>query len=65
MIVSQDEQKADNDNINFFSDEIKSWKDFKYALREEDALLFNEMLSECGQNKYYIKRTVVSKGENY
>ena len=64
MIVSQDEQKADNDNVNFFSDEIKSWKDFKYALREEDALLFNEMLSECGQNKDYI-RAVVSKGENY
>jgi hypothetical protein len=44
--------------------EIESWKDFKYALREEDALLYNEMLSECGQNKDYI-RAAESKGENY
>jgi hypothetical protein len=44
--------------------EIKSWKDFEYALREESALLFNKMLSECGQNKDYI-RAVSSKGEGY
>ena len=44
--------------------EIKSWKDFEYALREESALLFVRMLSECGQNKDYI-RAVSSKGEYY
>ena len=27
----------------------------EYPLREESALLFNEMLSECGQNKDYIR----------
>ena len=35
--------------------EIESWKDFKYALREEDALLFRKMLSECRHNKDYIR----------
>ena len=44
--------------------EIESWKDFKYALREEDALLFRKMLSECRHNKDYI-RAAESKGENY
>jgi hypothetical protein len=43
---------------------IKSWKDLRYALREEDALLFNEMLSGCRQNKDYIM-AVRSKSENY
>ena len=42
--------------------EIESWKDFRYALREVGALLFDKMLSECGQNKDYIA-AVVSKGE--
>jgi hypothetical protein len=36
----------------------------RYALREEDALLFDKMLSECGQNKDYI-RAVITKGEYY
>ena len=57
MKVSQNEQKEQNGNV-------KSWKDFEYALRKESALLFNNMLSECGQNKDYI-RAVSSKGEYY
>ena len=64
MEVSQNEQKEDKDSISILDTEIKSWKDFEYALREESALLFNEMLSECGQNKDYI-RAVSSKGEYY
>jgi hypothetical protein len=64
MKVSQNEQKEDKDTINILAEEIKSWKDFEYALREENALLFNKMLSECGQNKDYI-RAVSSKGEYY
>ena len=63
--VTQNEQ---NENGNFDDDilakEIESWKDFRYALREESALLFDRMLSECGHNKEYI-RSAVSKGENY
>ena len=62
--MPQNEQTEENDNTNFLAEEIESWKDFRYALREESALLFDKMLSECGQNKNYI-RAVISKGENY
>ena len=61
--VSQNEQN-ENGNVSILAKEIKSQKDFEYALREEDALLFGKMLSECGQNKDYI-RAVSSKGEYY
>jgi hypothetical protein len=64
MKVSQDEQKEDKDSVNILTKEIKSWKDFRNALRKENALLFNEMLSECGHNEDYI-RAVNSKGEYY
>ena len=64
MEVSQNEQKEDKDSISILDTEIKSWKDFEYALREESALLFVRMLSECGQKKDYI-RAVSSKGEYY
>lgn len=64
MKACQNEQKEENGNINILAKEIKSWKDFRYALSEESALLFNNMLSECGQNKDYI-RAVSTKGEYY
>ena len=60
--VSQNEQK-ENGNADILAKEIESWKDFRYALRE-DSLLFNEMLSECGHNEDYII-AASSKGENY
>jgi hypothetical protein len=44
--------------------EIKSWKGFQYALREENRILFNKMLSECGENKDYVK-AAISRGESY
>jgi hypothetical protein len=47
---------------SILSEEIKSWKDFAYALREENALLFNKMLMECEQNEDYI-RAANSKDE--
>jgi len=50
--VSQNEQN-ENGNIDILAKEIESWKDFRYALREENAVLFDVMLSECGQNKDY------------
>ena len=52
--VSQNEQNENSDG-NIIAKEIETWKYFRYALREENALLFNEMLSECEQNKDYIK----------
>ena len=42
--VSQNEQN-ENGNIDILAKEIESWKDFRYALLEEDALLFDKMLS--------------------
>ena len=62
-IVSQNEQN-ENGNVDILAKEIESWKDFESALREVNALLFSKMLSECGQNKDYV-RAAVSKGENY
>ncbi len=53
--VSQNEQNEKGSVDDILSKEIESWKDFRYALREEDALLFNKMLSECGHNKDYIR----------
>ncbi len=64
MKVTQNEENEQNGNVDIIAKEIETWKDFRYALREENALLFNKMLSECGQNKDYI-RAASSKGENY
>ena len=44
--------------------EIESWKDFEYALREENRILFDKMLSECQENQDYV-RAANSKGESY
>lgn len=62
--MPQNEQTEENDNTNFLAEEIESWKDFRYSLREEDTHLFNEMLSECEQDRDYV-RAVISKGEYY
>jgi hypothetical protein len=62
--VSQNEQNENGSVEDILAKEIESWKDFSYALREEDALLFDKVLSECRQNKDYI-RAVISKGQNY
>jgi hypothetical protein len=35
------------DQTSILSEEIKSWERFEHALREEDRLLFDKMLSEC------------------
>jgi hypothetical protein len=61
--VSQNEQNENSDR-NILDKEIETWKDFRYALREENALLFNEMLSECGQYKDNV-RAAITKGECY
>ena len=63
MEVSRNEQD-ENGNVDILAKEIKTWKDFRYALREENALLSNKMLSECACNRDCL-RAVSSKGENY
>ena len=49
---------------NLLTKEIESWKGFEYALREENRLLFNKMLSECEENKDYV-RAASSKGQSF
>jgi hypothetical protein len=44
--MTEEEKKEDNSNI--LHKEIESWNNhFEYALREENRILFNQMLSEC------------------
>jgi hypothetical protein len=62
--VSQNELNENGSVDDILAKEIEAWKDFRYALREEDALLFDKMLSECEQNKDYIG-AVRCKGEGY
>jgi hypothetical protein len=62
--VSRNELNENSSVDDILVKEIESWKDFRPALSEEDALLFDKMLSECGQNKDYI-RAAVSKCEYY
>jgi hypothetical protein len=49
------QQQTDEDADNTLSKEIGAWKDFKYALKEDNRLLFNRMLSECGENEDYVR----------
>ncbi len=51
-------------NKDILIEEIKSWEHFEYALREENRLLFNKMLSECRENEDYI-RAANSKDEYF
>ena len=46
---------------DFLIKEIESWKGFEYALREENRILFHEMLNEC--RKY--GDAAIAKGDNY
>jgi len=48
-------------NDDIFSKEIESWKGFEYALREDNRILFHEMLNEC--RKY--GDAAIGKGDNY
>jgi hypothetical protein len=49
---------------NLLTKESELWKGFEYALREENRILFNKMVSECGENKDYFK-AANSKGEPF
>ena len=44
--------------------EVKSWKDFEYALRSPNTVLFNKMLTECLENKDYVT-AFRTKGPQY
>jgi hypothetical protein len=46
---------------NILAKEIESWSGFEYALREENRILFNKMLS----NRERYSAAVNAKGENF
>jgi hypothetical protein len=50
-------------NKDILTKEIESWGGFGYALREENRILFDKMLSNC-KVKEYID-CVNTKGENF
>jgi hypothetical protein len=66
MCQSENEQKGgeecDYDKNNILTKVIDSWSNFEYALREENRLLFNKMLSEYKENEDLV-RAVNSKDE--
>jgi hypothetical protein len=57
MTKEEDEQEN-----NILTQEIKSWDKFEYALREEDSILFKQMLNECQKEEEYTK-AFDAKGE--
>jgi hypothetical protein len=62
-MAGQDDDKKKL-TANILTRKIESWTGFEYALREENRLLFNKMLTECQENQDYV-RAVSSKGEPF
>jgi hypothetical protein len=61
-----EEKKHENDDKNIVQKEIELWNNyFGYALREENRILFNQMLSECLSDEEQYHNAVNSKGENH
>jgi hypothetical protein len=50
-------------NEDILTKETESWKSFEYALREENRILFDKMLSECKTKGY--ANAVNTKGESF
>ena len=59
---NRQEYNEDAATNNVLTQEIESWDKFEYALREENRLLFNKMLSECKDNEDLV-RAANSKDE--
>jgi hypothetical protein len=53
--------KLDSNDDDILEKEIESWKSFEYALREENAILFNKMLEEIRE----YSKAVAVKGQDY
>jgi hypothetical protein len=55
MVPCQSAQKEDKNEeekrTDILNKEMESSKHFEYALREENRLLFNMMISDCGKNQ--------------
>jgi hypothetical protein len=50
-------------NKDILTKEIQSWGRFEYALREENRILFQRMLSECRKKEYAACTS--TKGQNF
>jgi hypothetical protein len=59
----QKEQGHNDDNDNILTKEVDLWSNFEYALREENRLLFNKMVSECRENEDFA--TAASSKNEY
>lgn len=53
----------EEEEMDTLESEIKSWSRFGYALREENRILFHEMLDKCRKSEYF--ECVNAKGENF
>ena len=55
--LEEEKQECEDDSNNntILTKEIDTWSNFEYALREENRVLFNKMLSECKENKDLVK----------
>jgi hypothetical protein len=58
------------DDKDILAKEIQSWNRFKYALREENATLFYQMLEECLEEdnegrQLQFDNAINAKGENF
>jgi hypothetical protein len=66
MTAKEEKKEDDNNNNTLLNREIESWnKHFGYALREENRILFNQMLSDCLTDEEQYRNAVNSKVENY
>lgn len=59
-----------DDKEDILTKEIQSWDSFKYALREENATLFGQMLKECQREDdegevVQFANAVSAKGESF
>jgi hypothetical protein len=54
----------DNSNKTILTQEIGSWSNFEFALRDENRLVFEKMLTECRENQDLI-RAANSKDEYF
>ena len=59
----EEEEHNNGAHNNILTGEIESWSKFEYALREDNRLLFNKMLSECKQENEDFIRAANSKDE--
>jgi hypothetical protein len=51
------------EEIDILETEIRSWARFGYALREDNRILFHQMLDKCRKSEYF--ECVDAKGEGF